>query len=187
MRWDNFIKSTPHAFWESRGVPGVQLLTSQKKSREGWQHPPHPSSLPCTHLSFQSAEEKWARTYSGPGCWFHSLRFQPLGYTGVWAGLQKGWFYSCFLPWKWHLWKDGCWQICVHPSRWVRTGQKEWSVEMEDLGSVMYNVQSVHLPLPSFCLCVSICSVTQSVLTLWGSMDCSPPGSSVLLVSAQGK
>ena len=132
-------------------------------------------------------EEKWARTYSGPGCSFHSLRFQPLGYTGVWAGLQKGRFCSRFLAWRGHLWKDGCWQIYVHPSRWVRTGQKEWSVEMEDLGSVMYNVQSLHLPLSSFCLCVSVCSVTQSVLTLWGSMDCSPPVSSVLLVSAQGK
>ena len=46
-----FIKSRTHNddFWESRNVPGVQLLTVQKKSREGWQHPPCPSSCPFLH------------------------------------------------------------------------------------------------------------------------------------------
>ena len=33
-----------------------------------------------------------------------------------------------------------CSQICLHPSRWVRTDEKEGSKEMEDLVSVMYNV-----------------------------------------------
>ena len=39
-----------------------------------------------------------------------------------------------------HLWKDRCSQICLHPSRWVRTDEKEGSEEIEDLGSVMYNM-----------------------------------------------
>ena len=53
MRWDTFIKSRTHnnTFGESRNILGVQLLTSQKKSREGWQHPPHPSSCPFHSLT----------------------------------------------------------------------------------------------------------------------------------------
>ena len=144
--------------------------------------------LPCTHLlSLQSAEERWSGTYSGPGCWLHSLRFQPLGCPGVRAGLQKGRFCSSFFALKRASMERCMLTDLFTPQQMSKNGWE--GGECGDGGFGVNHVQCAISP-PSIGLLLPVCvfcSVIQSVLTLWVSMDCSPPGSSDLLVSAQGK
>ena len=143
MRWDIFIKSRTHSytFWEWSNVPGVQLLTCKEKSREGWQHPPHPSShLFHAFTSFLSSLQRRGKL---------GLTLDPVaGFTTQNAGHQGAQeeeqdcrkaesAHICNLA-EGRLWKDRCWQICLQPSRCVRTGEKEGSEEMEDLRSVTY-------------------------------------------------
>ena len=102
MRWDNFIKSRTHidTFWESRNVLEFNCsLPRRNPERAGSiHHTPLPPSS-CTHLLFLwSVEERWAGTYSGPGCLFHLQECWPEWCPGERAGLQRRRVCSCLCP-----------------------------------------------------------------------------------------
>ena len=102
MRWDNFIKSKTHidTFWESRNVLEFNYsLPRRNPERAGSiQHTPLPPPS-CTHLlSLWSVEERWAGTYSGPGCLFHLQECCPEWCPGERAGLQRSRVCSCLCP-----------------------------------------------------------------------------------------
>ena len=62
------------------------------------QHTPLPPPS-CTHLlSLWSVEERWAGTYSGPGCLFHLQECCPEWCPGERAGLQRSRVCSCLCP-----------------------------------------------------------------------------------------
>ena len=143
MRYNNFIKSRTHidTFGESRNVPGVQLLTSQKKSRESWHHPPYPSSCPFHSLtSFLSSLQRRGELGHTP---VSVAAFTPQNADQKCPqedekGCRKSEQAHVFGLEVWHLWKEGCLQICLCIAG-VYKGE-EGSVEMEDLGSAMSNV-----------------------------------------------
>ena len=115
----------------------------EKKSREGWQHPPNPSSHPF-HALTPFPSSLYGR--GELGCTLELVAGfipQNAGQNGAQEneqGCRKAESaHVCDLA-EGHLWKDRCSQICLHPSRWARTGEKEGSEEIEDLGPVPYNV-----------------------------------------------
>ena len=151
------------------------------------QHTPLPPPS-CTHLlSLWSVEERWAGTYSGPGCLFHLQECCPEWCPGERAGLQRSRVCSCLCP---------CSRVSME--RWglrvwftsQQMGKNRWEGgEWGNGGFGVSHVQRVISPASIVLLLpVHACLLSHSV---WSdseiSMDYSPPGSSVLFLSGGAK
>ena len=144
MRWDNFIKSKTHidAFQESRNILEFNCSLPRRNPERAGSILHTPIPTPSMHSPPFPPVCRGEVTWDIPRTWLlvSSLECWPEWCPGKMSeASEKQSAHVCDLA-EGHLWKDRCSQICLHPSRWERTGEKEGSEEIEDLGSVMYNV-----------------------------------------------
>ena len=146
--------------------------------------------FPCTHLPFlQSVEDRWAVMNPRAGCWFHPPECWPEQCSRKWAGLQRNRVCSCLQSCRRGSMKKWMFTDLFTPQQMGMNGP-----EAGECGNGKFWVSHIQcvisqppilLLLPVFLCLLSLLYLLS--LTLWHSRDCSSPGSSVLLVSVQGK
>ena len=117
-------------------------------------HAPLPAPS-CTHLlSLWSVEERWARTYSGPGCLFHLQECWPEWCPGERVGLQRSRVCSCLCPCR-----KASMERCVLRVWFTspQMGKKRWEGgEWGNGGCGVSHLQCVISP-PSIVLLLPVC------------------------------
>ena len=145
MRWDNFIKSRTHidTFWESRNVLEFNCSLPRRNSERAGSILHSPLPTPSMHSPPFPPVCRGKVSWDVPQSWLLFSSPRMLART-VFMKMSRAAEKQSLLMFA-VLQKGVYGKIDVHrsvytPSRWVWKGKNQGSVEMEDFGSVTYNV-----------------------------------------------